>query len=386
MTKNTSEINMLLHCIFLFMGCFYAANQLLVNNITEAFQATDSQMAMMIGALYAGPMLMVLFFGEFSDRVGRNRSVALAILMVCLGALIVFTSQRISHIIIGFVIYGAGIGGTESVLFAITSDENGEKSGQHLLVNQALFSIGAMISPVIISNAMRTDKYKIVYFIILVLAFITLLFFIRDGLEKKPVTQVKEKHKVSLLRLIGNPLMLFYMMSIIIITGSESALTYWTRVYFKTIGAAGLGAIALSVYWFASILGRFTCSRIANTRKIILPCLISATIGVVILLLMPNPYLKLFGLLIVGAAFAPIYPTLGFKASVFFPLNIGAAFSLITFSSNLGGVISQPIISEVSGNDSITKVYAVIAILCGILSVMSFTVQKLEQRRNVKAH
>ena len=54
------------------MGCFFAANQNLVNNISVSLGANQTQMGNMISALYFGCVIAVLFFGELAQRKGKR--------------------------------------------------------------------------------------------------------------------------------------------------------------------------------------------------------------------------------------------------------------------------------------------------------------------------
>ena len=380
MQQQKRKVNFILYCIFFFNGCFYASNQLLVNNITSAFHASESQMAMMIGALYAGPMLMVLFFGPFSDKVGRKKSGAIAIFLMFLGALFIALIHNMLFITLGFLLYGIGVGGMESVMFALTSDVNREKAGQHLIFNQALFSIGAMLSPLFLAKILPRDCYQIVYVFIFILC-----LFACFVVHRMPFDESREKEAakepIGLLKMLKHPYLIFLMLSIIVSTGSESAFTYWSGVFFDSVNASQLGAIALSTYWFASILGRLLSSKVKNLEKLTFHCFAMAAAGTCILVFMPNAYLKLAGMLIVGVAFAPLYPALGYQSSRLFPGNTGAAFAIITFSSNLGGVISQPLISGVSGRSAISNIYISISILCGIIAVLTLCIpQKINKK------
>lgn len=381
MQQQKKKINLILYCIFFFNGCFYASNQLLVNNITSAFDASESQMALMIGALYAGPMLMVLFFGPFSDRVGRKKSGAIAIFIMFLGALFIASIHHILFITLGFLLYGIGVGGMESVMFALTSDVNGEKAGQHLIFNQALFSIGAMLSPLLLAKILPEDHYQIVYVFIFILC-----LFACYAVYRMPFDELKqklgEKEPIGFFHMLKHPYLIFLVLSIIVSTGSESAFTYWSGVFFDSVHASQLGAIALSTYWFASILGRLFSSRIKNVEKLTFYCFAIAAAGTCVLVFMPNAYLKLAGMLIVGAAFAPLYPAIGYQSSRLFPSNTGAAFAIITFSSNLGGMISQPLISGISGKSAISNIYITIGILCGMLAVLTLCIsQKINKNK-----
>lgn len=366
--NSKNKMNFFLYCIFFFNGCFYASNQLLVNNIMKAYKGNDMHMAMMVGALYAGPMLMVLFFGAFSDRFGRKISSVIGLSIAVLGALMIAAVPKIEVIILGFLLYGIGSGGVESVMFAVTSDVNEEKAGQHLILNQGIFSVGAMLAPLLLSKVLSNVQYKSVYGLITVSCLLAIVAIWKLPL-KKGTTERKIVDDVKIGTMLRNKYLLFFMLSIIVSTGSESAFTYWAGIFFQSINAGVLGAIALSTYWFASIFGRLAGSRVKKIESLVAPCFVVATIGTAIFTFVPNPYLKLLGMLFVGIAFAPVYPALGYQSSKLFPENTGMAFAIITFSSNLGGVITQPIISRISGNSKIHLIYIGIAVLCGVIAV-----------------
>jgi MFS family permease len=366
--NSKNKINFFLYCIFFFNGCFYASNQLLVNHILQAYQGNDAQMAMMVGALYLGPMLMVLFFGAFSDRYGRKISSALGLSVAALGALIIAAVPRIELIIFGFLLYGIGSGGVESVMFAITSDINEEKAGQHLILNQGIFSVGAMFAPLLLSKMLTNVQYKSVYALITVLCLAAISTLCKLPL-KKEMKELKRTDDVKIGTMLRNKYLLFFMLSIIVSTGSESAFTYWAGIFFESINAGVLGAIALSTYWFASIFGRLAGSKVKKLESLVAPCFVLASFGTAIFTFALNPYLKLLGMLFVGVAFAPVYPALGYQSSRLFPENTGIAFAIITFSSNLGGVITQPVISRISENSKIHLIYVVIMVLCGMIAI-----------------
>ncbi len=354
--------------MFFFNGYFYAAHQMLIHYIVLDHNATNSQMAMMIGALYAGPMLTVLCFGTLSDSIGRRVSGSLAIFCMVLGAFIIAVSPYIYFIVFGFLLYGVGVGGMESSLFAIISDVNKESCGQNLLVSQGLFSIGAMISPMILSNFVKGKEYQVVYICMCLLCIYGIKILRQIPLEKEEKKQ--KTHISQVFLMLKNPYLVLCMVSIIISTGSESAFTYWSSVYFEAIGKASVSATALSVYWLASILGRFGASKIKNVRKLVVPCFIVASLGSAIFLFVPNICGKLIGIILVGISFAPLYPVLGYQSSVLFPQYKATAFALITFSSNLGGVFYQIVIGKMS-NFQVMDIYLGICFLCGGIAVIT---------------
>lgn len=365
--KDRNRINWMLRIIFFFNGCFYATNQYLIQHIVESLHASKLQMGWMVGALYAGPMLMVLFFGMLSDRIGRKKCGLIAFLCMAMGAFLITCLSSVWLIIAGFFLYGIGVGGMESVMFAVTADENPEDAGQHLIFNQALFSIGAMITPLILSKIVDRISFHWVYGFMMAVWIVVCISFYQVHLCNQPNTA---HEKVSFIKMLKNPLIWFLIGAILLSTGSESIFTYWSGTFFERIHAGNLGAIALSSYWLASIVGRLMASRVKNVEKITGLCFALAAVGTGIFFGAPAPWIKLIGMMLVGISFSPLYPAIGYQSSQLFQMQKGAAFAIITFSANLGGVIAQPMMGNYSEKSAISSIYIGICILCGAFAIL----------------
>lgn len=376
--KDRNRINWMLRIIFFFNGCFYATNQYLIQHIVESLNATKSQMGWMVGALYAGPMVMVLFFGILSDRIGRKKSGLIAFLCMALGALVITSISSVWFIIAGFFLYGIGVGGMESVMFAVTADENPEGASQHLIFNQALFSIGAMITPLILSKIVNQISFHWIYGFMTFIWILVCISFYQIHLSSQ-ITAAHEK--VSFKTMLKNPLIWFLIGAILLSTGSESIFTYWSGTFFERIHAGNLGAIALSSYWLASIIGRLAASRVKQVEKLTGLCFFLAAVGTGIFFGALAPWIKLLGMMLVGISFSPLYPAIGYQSSQLFPMQKGAAFAIITFSANLGGVIAQPMMGNYSEKSAISNVYIGICILCGTFAILMHLFSRLIKKK-----
>ena len=365
--ENKNKINWMLRVIFFFNGCFYGTNQYLIQYIVEDLGANKAQMGWMVGALYAGPMIMVLFFGAMSDQIGRKKCGIIAFICMAIGALSIAFLSNIWLIVAGFFLYGIGVGGMESVMFAVTADENADKAGRHLIFNQALFSIGAMLTPLLLSKIIGWISFHWIYGAIALVWIGISIYYYQIKLSDQERRVYK---KISFIKMVRNPLLWFLIGGILISTGSESIFTYWAGTFFQGIQAGNLGAIALSAYWFASIAGRLLASRVKQVEKITGLCFAVAALGTGIFLRAPQPWLKLVGMMMVGFSFAPLYPAIGFQSSQLFPTQKGAAFAMITFSANLGGVVAQPMMGNFSEKSAISNVYIGICIFCGIFAIL----------------
>lgn len=352
------------------MGIFFAGNQLMVHYVSDSFGATEMELSMMIGSLYIGSMLMVLVLGEVSERMGKRFGVIVATICYSFGALFLSLAGGMKMSVFAFFLYGCGSGGLEGVMFSLIGDYNGEDTNKHMNLAQAFFSIGAVVGPIAIDRLTTIISYKFVYgFMWVFMAALAVLFICSRSIDSFVVKAEGGSGGLALLKMVKNPAMLLFMLTLMVAIGCETAVTYWLVNYFDLLGAAALGAFGLSMYWFASIPGRVIGSRVRNHGRFLMFCFGLCSLGLVLLLILPSPMLKLLGVLVIGVALAPVYPSISTLGGMLFPGKSAAAFSLMVFSCGLGGTIAQPIIGVVSREASITTVYGAIAVIMLLLAV-----------------
>ena len=366
------HFNNFTYVLFFFLGCIFAANQLMVHYVRQALNATEMQLGMMIGSIYIGSMLMALALGELSERTGKRNASIIAAGCFGTGALLVVVSGYVELSIVSYFIYGCGVGGLEAMLFSLIGDYNGKHASRHMNLTQALFSIGAFISPIVLNSIVTYIVYRPVYIFVWILMYLLAVIFLIDkSVDDFAVKSSEKTGGLTIFKLARKPAMLIFMLVLMTAIGCETALTYWLVNYFDLIGASSLGAFGLSVYWFFSIPGRVIGSRVTDPGKYLMQCFILCSIGIVFLLVIPNPLLKLGGIAVVGLALAPVYPSISTIGGSLFPENSGAAYSLMVFSCGFGGAAAQPIIGFIAKLASISTIYIAIAVIMIILSIMT---------------
>ena len=375
------HFNIFMYVVFFFLGCFFSGNQLLVHYAASHFNANDLQLSYIIAAMYVGSLSMVLIIGELSEKIGKRSGAIIAALCYSIGALFVALSDTIPLSIISFLIFGCGSGGIEAVLFSLIGDYNGEKTFKVMNLSQATFSIGAVLAPLIISRLVLSVSYKFVYgamwFLIAAIAMMFIISRDIDSFIKRP-----EHHEGGLLaiRLIRNPAMLTFMLILMLAIGCETSVTYWLVNYFDSLGAFALGSMGLSLYWMSSIPGRIIGAHVQNTGRFLIVCFFMACAGILLLLLLPVPMLKLTGIVLTGVALAPVYPCISTLGARLFPDRSASAFSLMVFSCGLGGALAQPVIGAVAEFSSIENVYSGISVMMVILAAAVFVGVKLSRK------
>lgn len=362
---------------FFFLGCGFAANQFLVSNIRLSFGATETEMGYMVSALYVGSMSMVLLFGELAERIGKRTAGAIAALLICLGAVTLASASSVTAVIIGFAFYGAGSGSFESSLVALLADKHQANTNRVINLLQALFSSGAVLSPLILSALLPADRFRPSYIVAAsVFGAICAYLLIDRSIDEFAVKSVTHGG-LTIFRLLKNPLLLRYMAAMILYVGTESALTYWISTYFDEQGFSAYGAAALSCFWLAGIVGRLFGSRFRSAAVLAVPCFLAAGAGAALLLVVPGAVLKIGMVALCGLAYGPLYGGLQILGGSLFPKNTAAAFSLMVFAGGFGGTFFQPVISSIARRGSIGAVYIVVACICVfVAALMYFTNRK----------
>jgi fucose permease len=363
------------------MGCFFAGNQVLVHYVGKHFAASDMKFGFMIGAMYVGSLVMVLVLGEVSERIGKRLGVVIAAICYSVGALFVALAGSVNMSIVAFFIFGCGTGGIEGVLFSLIGDYNGPKTGRMMNLTQAVFSVGAVLGPIIITWLIKFVNYQIVYGIMWVfMGILAVLFYISKDIDEfAKKSEIKPKG-LMMFKLIKNPAMVLFMVALMVSIGCETSITYWLPNYFDKFGAIALGTYGLSIYWISSIPGRLVAALPQDEGKYLSISYLVASIGILLLLFLPTPALKLIGIVVLGITLAPVYPCISSMGAALFPKQSASAFSLMVFACGIGGAIAQPIIGAVATKSSITTVYGAIFVIMLILSLAIIFAVRLSKK------
>lgn len=379
--KLKNFFNPFIYVLFLFTGLFFAGNQAALHYAAAEFGSSDAPLSALVGALCLGSMMMVPVLGEISERIGKRLAAVIASLFFAVGGILAAVSQSFPVSAGALFLFGCGVGSLESVGFALIGDYNGPNTGKHMNLSQAVFSVGAVAGPFLINFLLEHASYRVFYgFTGVFMAALAVVLFCSRSIDDFTVKSGGGAG-LTVFKLIKDPVMIQFMLTMMAVMGCETAITYWLASYFTALSAPALGAIGLSLYWFASIPGRVFSSRIKNQGLLLTICFAVCGVGILMLLLMPTPEMKLLGILIAGLSLAPAYPGLSTLGGNLYPTQSGASFSLMVFASGLGGTLAQPIIGAVSQAASLVTVYSAIVVIMAALAVLIFIASRLAAKR-----
>jgi fucose permease len=152
----------------------------------------------------------------------------------------------------------------------------------------------------------------------------------------------------------GIPLFFLLAAFFYLAVGFELAFSGWITTYLRqdarvSGSASGLG---LSTFWLAMVAGRILgaeLSRRWSKGRLVSACAVTASAGVLILLLVGGAHASLAAIAVVGLGVAPLFPTGLAIAGEHYPAAVGTVSGIYFAVGSLGGMTIPWLLGEVAG-------------------------------------
>ena len=326
-----------------------------------------------------GILLGSLVFGPIVDRNGYKGMLLLATALIAIGLEgIAFAPSmgwlRVACVLIGF---GGGIinGGTNALVADISAD--GRTAGLSLL--GVFFGVGAVGVPFALGSLLGTLSYSQVIGAVGVLVLVPLIII--TALTPFPAPKHPQGFPLADAKgLLRDPLLLLMGFMLFLESGMEITVGGWAATFFaEELQIADQRAlIYLSFYWLGMMLARIALGsllRRAAPTQVLLPCLASAFVGALLLILTRNAALAALAVFLVGVGFSATFPVvLGLVGDRYTQLS-GTAFSVVIVMALTGGMI-LPWLTGVLGaayglRGSFVIVPTALVLLAALLTIVS---------------
>jgi fucose permease len=189
------------------------------------------------------------------------------------------------------------------------------------------------------------------------------------------------------LGLLPNPIVLLAAAALICYIGLEWSMNNWTKPLmvevFQTrdsVNAARNAGYVLALFGLAMGLGRFATSALRNVSTIGTRIIAGAAlVAVVALLLMTkaqSPGLAILAVLIIGLAYAPMFPTIvGVTFSKFDASVYGSVFGIVFSIGLVGSMVLPKAIGHLSQDKPIQQSLPIAAAIAGILLLLAIAME-----------
>lgn len=304
----------------------------------------------LLALLYAGLLVSTPLVGPVIDALGHKIVLVVSSAMVTATFAAFMVAHSFHAAAVASVMLGLGGGGLNTSTNALTSDLYVEERGPKLNLLGMFFGVGALFIPLLTATISQTfSDSQIIAFAVALAGACFLLYL------ALPFPPPREGHGFSVreaVRVARYPGVLLFAAVLFFESGNEAVIGGWTSTYVGSLGASPQVATwILSGYWAGLMLGRLGATRALRRIgdwQLIFVCAVSAFLGYAMLVTTGSPALIAGGVLIVGLAYSPIYPTALAMVGDRYPRFAGSVFSLLFTLGLFGGMVFPWSVGRVS--------------------------------------
>ncbi|QEN06367.1 MFS transporter [Thiospirochaeta perfilievii] len=287
--------------------------------IKDTFKVSIDSVGLILIFGTAGYMLSSFFSGYIVKKLGIGKLLAFSCFLTSITMLIYSITPFWPLFFIIPVMGGFGAGAIDAGLNTYIAQNHNERAMQWL---HASFGIGITAGPIIMTYSIAlTGRWQVGYQVVFILQLVlAILFLLTQKLwysnNKNIEDLVESDHSVTtIISTITHIPSLLSMLMFLLYTGFELGLGLWTyTILTKSRGIdPQLAGIIAGSYWGMFTIGRISAgwyTKKVPLRRIITISLISAIIGVFLLLIDINPIVSVLGITLAGLSIAPIFPGL----------------------------------------------------------------------------
>lgn len=323
-----------------------------------------------------------LFFGPFSDAVGRKKALVVGIFIYCIGSLVALTASTLEFFLLGRIIQGIGVSGPKIVSRAMIRDKfEGRQMARVFSFIMTVFICIPMIAPALGQAILVVASWRAIFLVFIIIALSASTWIMQQQPETLPKSKRIPIRVWSLAKTTGQILRHPVVMSYAIIAG----LIFGVFLLYLSTSQAMFDQIydkgESFPFYFALLASGFGLAAFLNSKFVMKYGMHRLSVG------------SVFGLIGIGGLFL-LFSFLGDQDFVaFMIICYGLMFCAGVIFSNLSAMAMQPLgkvaglgASIISAISSIVAVpvsalagrffnntllpLALTILICGILSLL----------------
>ncbi len=244
----------------------------LVPELLQYFEVSLSDIGFLMTIQCFGGMLALFLGSRFAEKVKKSLIIPIAFGALGLGLLIVGYSPSFIVLQSAFFITGFFIRITDIFLNAFVGQIHQENSGIYLNRLHMFFSIGAFTGPFYSGMLIKLDFhwqqiYSIIGILFVVSALLGCWFILPIG-KMHQTQSPMNRAPLNFLEIIQDPKIWLLGATLLFYSFHQLSVTVWLPYYMEdALGASKeMANLAISLFWFGIILGRFFVSIIVKNQ------------------------------------------------------------------------------------------------------------------------
>ena len=244
----------------------------LVPELLQYFEVSLSDIGFLMTIQCFGGILALFLGSRFAEKVKKSLIIPIAFGSLGLGLLVVGYSASFLVLQTAFFLTGFFIRITDIFLNAFVGQIHQENSGIYLNRLHMFFSIGAFTGPFYSGMLIKLDFhwqqiYSIIGILFVVSALLGCWFILPIGKMHQTQSPMK-RAPVNFLEIIQDPKIWILGATLLFYSFHQLSVTVWLPYYMEdSLGASKeMANLAISLFWFGIILGRFFVSIIVKNQ------------------------------------------------------------------------------------------------------------------------
>jgi fucose permease len=364
-----------------FLGVEAGGYQLVLLNIASDFVLSTTMMGVLVTSQYAAITIAPLAFGWMGDKIGKKTMLLIFMPVFTGGCFLAAFSSTVSVFLIGVFLIGVGYSVCECIGSAVVSDSLPGYESKYLNFMQAMFSIGAVTSPLFFNWLFLrgTFTWRLVFLVsgsgyVLLYPLMLLSGYVgpQSCQIREETLSLPKKPMLIIVTLFHSSFFVVLFFSMLAYAALETGITYFVDSFFVLEFAdTRLGAYAISGFWFAMATVRiiFACTKI-KPRNQVLWGFSSSAFLLIVLLFIRNQWLLLGIFIVLGATLGSVWPMIIGMGTSSYQDKSGTAASILTAGGGLGGALISVCIGTITEH---TGLYGGFLLLAAI-SIIVFLV------------
>lgn len=340
--------------------------------LTAKFNLTDPQKGTLFLIQNLAILISILGIGPVMDTYGRKPVLIGGAFLIAVSTVAIGFVPTYGSLL--FVLFLLGLGGGCNNVggSALIADLFPEDSSSAFNWLGASFGIGAIIIPLL--GSFMIGKYGLgLYVTVLgIIALIPLLIFL--GAKFPQPKNVEQFAMSELMKVLANPLILFLGLVLFFYVAVEISTVGWLKDYLinKFSMTDKTSGFVLTGFSVMMMLGRLSAGFVLKKIKgvhLIVYCAILSIVGLTLMTLTSNLIVTIIGVIVVGLAYAPIYPTSLGTVGDNFNRYVATTLGLVVSFGFVGSML-LPFVIGLLGGDMTVIILAAILMLISQLVVV----------------
>jgi len=381
--------------VFTLAICFIMLGSISVE-LMARLQIDENQFGTLISLFSLSCLVAQLFIGFMVDKLGHRPLAVSGFLIAGAAILLLAFSTSYALVLLATLLLGVGaiccntVGNT---LLPVALFE-GKDPARASNFGCGFVGLGFVLVPLLIGTFMNDLGFSYTASVSVV-GVVVLVFAIVAWLPRYP--QVSTGFSlVKALDLVRKPEVLVAAAALACYIGLEWTMNNWTKPLMTELyeatgstNAVRNASLVLMLFGFAMAVGRFATSALKNVSamgvKIIAAMSVLAILAIVVLVRAGSPGLAVLSVLVIGLAFAPMFPTIvGVTFAKFDQSVYGSVFGIIFSIGLLGSMILPKLVGYLSKGKTLQQSLPIAAVIAGVLLLIALAmgaVGKLKKER-----